>query len=116
MLLVRLGLWVLPFRVVHGMLARSLRQSKRGIPAERITWAVSAAARRIPRATCLTQALAGLLLLSRYGHAATLRLGVAKDPHGRLQAHAWLESEGRTILGDPRTDAFAPMPPLAFPR
>lgn len=84
------------------------------MPAERISWAISAAARRVPRASCLTQALAGTLLLAVHGHAATLRVGVAKDPDGRLQAHAWVESEGRTILGDPRTDAYVALPPLAL--
>lgn len=117
MLLIRLGLWLLPFRIIHRAVAARARRSATiaETSIEQITWAVAAAARRVPGASCLTQALAGTLLLAAAGHEATLRFGVTKD-EGRLRAHAWIESEGRTVLGDPRTDSFVPLPPLAMPR
>jgi hypothetical protein len=116
---VRVALSLLPFRVVHrGIAAVTRRLHGRTADArrtpERITWAVTAVAGRVPRATCLTQALAATLMLVRHGHPATLRVGVAKNDDGSLRAHAWLESGGRTILGEPVAGAFTPFPPVAL--
>lgn len=58
------------------------------------------AARVVPRATCLPQALAAESLLTRGGIAADLQIGVMKTPAGKLLAHAWVESDGRIIVGD----------------
>lgn len=117
--LVRVALSLLPFRVVHRGIAAATRRLHRSTSSAsrtpgRITWAVTAVAARIPRASCLTQALAATLLLVRHGHAATLRLGVAKNDDGTLRAHAWLESDGQAILGEPAPGAFIPFPPVAF--
>lgn len=110
---VRVALWLLPFRIVHQRVRRTRRApAPATVPVERIVWAVRAVAARVPRATCLTQALAASLLLPRHGHDATLRVGVAKDEGGRLRAHAWLESGGVTVLGEPEPGAFHAMPPL----
>jgi hypothetical protein len=115
---VRLALSLLPFRLVHRGIAAATRRLHGRAPSsvrtpERITWAVTAVAHRVPRATCLTQALAATLLLVRHGHSATLRVGVAKNDDGSLSAHAWLESGGRTILGEPAPGTFIPFPPVA---
>ena len=61
--------------------------------------AIEIAARRIPRATCLTQAIAAQLLLARYGNASTLRLGVLTSS-GQFKAHAWVEHNGGIVIGD----------------
>ena len=116
--IIRIALTLLPFRMVHRAIAAATRALRRSgamqFPADRITWAVTAVAARVPRATCLTQALAATLLLVRHGHAATLRVGVAKNDDGTLRAHAWLESGGQAILGEPAAGAFVPFPPVAF--
>lgn len=119
----RVALTLVPFRLVHRAIAAVLRRQHShailptaGPSAERIAWAVTAVAMRVPGGSCLTQAIAATLLLVRHGHAATLRLGVAKNDDGSLRAHAWVESDGRTILGDPRTEAFVALPPLASHR
>ena len=111
---VRLALWVLPFRVVHRFVRDRHVSDRMTLSADRVVRAVAAVSARVPRATCLTQALAASLLLPRYGHDATLRVGVAKDEAGRLRAHAWLESGGATILGEPEPGAFQPLPPVAL--
>ena len=111
---VRIALWVLPFRTVHAAVASRARRSTGKYSINEIVWAIGAAARRVPRATCLTQAFAAAVLFAANGHAATLRVGVAKEDNGRLRAHAWVESGGATVLGDPQSDAFVPMPPLAY--
>jgi hypothetical protein len=107
----RLALWVVPYR----FLAR-LRPAVRAVPGreasppQRIAWSVRAAGRRIPRATCLTRALAGRWLLERAGHPATLHYGWRNDADGRFRAHAWLESGGRVLIGsDEDLDAYHPL-------
>jgi hypothetical protein len=77
----RLGLWLLPFRVVSRLLDK-VQRAHVGVaaPARRIAWAIDAAARYIPAATCLPRALAARALLARHGHAAQLRIGVARVP------------------------------------
>ena len=119
--LIRLALTLLPFRLVHrGIAAAALRprrsRSRDPLTPERIARMVTAVARRVPRASCLTQALAATLLLARHGHTSTLRIGVAKNDDGTLRAHAWLESGGRTILGGSDAGEFTHLPPVALSR
>jgi len=100
---VRLLLWLLPSRLTLSV-ARSLvmvpeRPSTARPSLERIIWAIDAASRRIPQATCLTQAIAAQLLLRRYGYGARLCLGVAADGHGGFRAHAWVERDGTILIG-----------------
>jgi hypothetical protein len=109
---------LLPFRVVQrAVVARSKRSTRAdAMPAQRIAWAVATVSRYVPRATCLTQAFAGTIILAAHDHDATLRLGVAKDDDGKLRAHAWIECEGRAILGETRDESFVVLPPLRFDR
>jgi hypothetical protein len=44
--------------------------------------------------------------------ATTLRIGVARR-HDSFGAHAWLEHDGRIILGATDAVAYAPLIPLA---
>ena len=101
---IRLGLWLLPYSTFQRMLARAMerfagsRKPSR-FSADRIGWAVAAAGRYVPQATCLTQALAAQALLAAAGHPARLCIGVAKGGLGELQAHAWVESQDRIVVG-----------------
>lgn len=66
-----------------------------------IAWAIAAAARRVPwRADCLVQALAADRWLKRLGFVPEFSLGVMKDDHGDLRAHAWIRCESVTVTGD----------------
>ena len=66
----------------------------------RIQWAVSAAARRIPGATCLVRALTAAVLLQRRGLRSEVCLGVRKDPESRaFEAHAWVLCEQHVVVG-----------------
>ena len=101
---VRMGLWLLPHRLLRRILrAVTRRQARsRGTQAQpnRIAWAVMVASRYIPlTATCLPQALAAHVLLARSCHVAQLRIGVARSADGAIEAHAWLESGGRILVG-----------------
>lgn len=67
---------------------------------ERIAWAVSAAARHLPgRPGCLAQALTAQTLLASQGITSEIRFGVAAVGERGLDAHAWLEQEGRILIG-----------------
>jgi hypothetical protein len=112
----RLVLWFIPFRFARRLLSRrrtTVSRALAAIPVKRLSWAVQAAAKRIPGASCLTQALALHWLLARAGHSADLRIGVAKDAAGGFASHAWLEHEGEILIGDNgELDRYSPI--LAF--
>ena len=83
--------------------------------ADQVAWAVTAAAKRSPcGSTCLATALVGQALMWRHGHDARLRIGVRRDRNTEFGAHAWLEREGRVVVGGPRSvvDRYEPFPEL----
>ena len=94
---VRLELWLLPFGRVTRLSKRLSSETSR-VEIVRLTKTLSAASRYVPQATCLTRALAGQRLLAAQGYASRLRMGVRKDG-GHLKAHAWLEHQGRVVVG-----------------
>lgn len=112
---IRLGLWLLPFRILRrlldGMTRRLAAPRAPGhTSVDTIIWAVTVASHYIPRATCLTQGLGAQALLRGQGHAAVLHIGVARSAAGQFQAHAWVEHQGRVVLGG--TDAPLHFTPL----
>ena len=103
---VRILLWLIPFTRLMWLIERTALRSARVAPVRlredtgaTITWGVTTAARYVPRATCLTQALAAQWLFAWFGHPTLLRIGVAKGNDKALRAHAWLESDGRVVVG-----------------
>ena len=102
---VRVLLWLLPLSRLVWLVERTALRSARAAPVllddtiVTVSWAVTTAARYVPRATCLAQALAAQWLLAWFGHPTVLRIGVAKANDKSLRAHAWLESEGRVVVG-----------------
>jgi hypothetical protein len=109
---VRLGLWALPLRTVHRLLALSTPMGLRRAAMRPIGWAVGVGSAYVPHATCLTQALVAQALLRRHGLAGELRIGVGRGADGAFAAHAWVESEGEIIVGGPRDYLahFVPLP------
>jgi hypothetical protein len=102
--LVRASLSLLPFRVVRAAVTRAGQSSSPQVPGppefvDDVVWAIDTASRRVPGASCLTQALATELLLRRRGFPAVLRIGVAEKQGGKVAAHAWIESDGRVLVG-----------------
>jgi hypothetical protein len=68
---------------------------------------VHAAARRLlGDGSCLPESLVLWALLRQYGIESQLRFGVRRHA-GRLEAHAWVERDGRA-LNDGDTAAYAP--------
>lgn len=81
---------------------------------------VGIAGRHLPfPSTCLTRSLLLAWLLNRRGERADLRIGV-RMTGGALDAHAWVECDGRPVNDAPdvarRYAAFdGPLPASAFP-
>jgi hypothetical protein len=98
----RLALWTLPFRSVRRLATGRTSTSPQlaAFPVQHLSWAVQAAGRRIPGASCLTQALALQRLLARAGKRAELRIGVAKDIARGFESHAWVDFEGNVVVGN----------------
>lgn len=114
---IRLSLFLLPFQTIvrcitgfePGLGENDPRRLARSVWAVRVV-----SAHAVPRATCLTQALAVLLLVRRQGEAgAKLRLGVARDEGGRFAAHAWVEHDGRILIGAQGSGRYTRLPAFA---
>ena len=97
--LVRLGLSLFSYKHVRRCPPRRARRVAHADEIARIAWAVRVTAKRIPGATCLTQAIAGQYLLAHAGHDARIRIGVARDADGAFNAHAWLLCNDAVVLG-----------------
>lgn len=99
-----MGLRLLPFPTVRRLLTRLAKPSAASpktqlSSTDPIVWAVTVASCYIPQATCLTQALATKVLLGRRGYPTVVHIGVARSETGQFQAHAWVESKGRVVIG-----------------
>lgn len=104
----RIGLWLVPYQTVCKLLKRVKKPSRSKVEdvksVESITLSVRRASRFVPAATCLTQALVTVVMLEDVCLDATLRIGVAKSSSGKLEAHAWVESSGRIVIGGSDAD------------
>ncbi|MEM9005879.1 MAG: lasso peptide biosynthesis B2 protein [Cyanobacteria bacterium P01_F01_bin.86] len=127
--IVRLGLWLMPFRTLCNVLMRIRRPSFSSPTANRdcgdnpsspstageasdqrtptdrnvakLVWSIQVAGRYLPgRAKCLARALATQVLMNWYRYSSELRIGVDKTPAGEFRAHAWIEYQGRVIIGN----------------
>ena len=68
------------------------------------------ASRAIPgMKNCLVQAVAAEAMLIQAGYPCELRVGVAKKGPDELIAHAWVESEGRVVIGEFELDRYTPL-------
>ena len=114
---IRVGLWLLPFRTLRGLLDKAsgfhgLRETDYQ-PTDVVVWAVEVAAKYMPGfSTCLTKALAAQVLLSRRGQPVLLRIGVVRSAEGKFEAHAWVESDGRVVIGGYELERYTPLAAL----
>lgn len=97
---VRLALWILPYRTVLKLFgspkARGARPASYAVSTLRTAdWVGRTALGDKP---CLTQALAARWLLGRAGFDADLKIGARREA-SEFKAHAWLEMNGRVVLG-----------------
>ncbi len=82
-----------------------------GISKEKIIWAIeSVSAHSRFAENCLSKALVAQALFLESGHASELYIGVSKNPSASLEAHAWMESGGRVVLGESqKKEHFVPI-------
>ena len=66
---------------------------------KRLEWLVGVAGRHVVPVPCLTRAIALARILGERGVKADVRLGVRRID-GRLDAHAWVELDGRPVNDD----------------
>lgn len=106
---VRIGLWILPFQSVRSLLSRMNRESVTAVEGNEwdkvreIVRSVKLMSRYLPAATCLVQALVVISLLEQAGLPGLLRIGVVRTGN-KLEAHAWVESLGRVVIGGTDVD------------
>lgn len=108
-LLARCFAVVLATRLLLTLLSYRRMQAWRSVVGERppapreeretVAWGVERAARLVPGATCLTQALAAQYLLARRGFSSRVRIGVALKAGTTVTAHAWLTSGDSVVIG-----------------
>jgi hypothetical protein len=107
----RLALLVVPWGRIAGSSApdRDVVASARGEGARKadegsviplVSWAIGVCTRRLPWATCLSNALAVRWLLARRGIAASIELGTYDEAGGVPHFHARVLCEGREIAGE----------------
>ena len=104
---VKVGLYLLPFNRLRGWMAHPGQLYEKPTTFEEMRATLLAIGRISQflaplRINCLPQALVGHRLLRQQGFDVQLKIGVARNPGDRLAAHAWLEYQGRVILGDLR--------------
>ena len=117
LVVIRMGLWLLPFRTLRRLLSKATQAPPRKqqkadrFCAERVARAVAVASHHVPGVgdptkTCLTQALATQVLLTRRGHQTSLQIGVARGEEDQFQAHAWLECGGKVVIGGSELERY----------
>lgn len=119
MLVVKLALFLLPFRQVRrwAECGRLTTPEQPGSADEivRVVYAVERIGHALSRlgTNCLPQALVACRLIRKKGYDVTLKIGVRKVAGNGLAAHAWLVHGDRVILGDlPSLGRFRPFPRL----
>jgi hypothetical protein len=112
---IRAALSLLPFRTVQRLTTRPPTRIRADASSDRdVAIAVMRAGRVVSRATCLTQALAAHRMLVRRGRPAVLRIGVARGD--AFEAHAWVECDGETVIGEHEPGRFVPLYDWSEPR
>ena len=115
---IRLGFRMLSFENLRRRLAK-WSEPRTGTAPEpdfvsKAAWAVRTASRKIPSTqTCLFQALALRVLLGRHSIPCALHIGVGRNEQSDFKAHAWVECEGKIVIGETHDLAdYTPLPPL----
>jgi len=113
---VQLALGRLRFVTLHRLVTRGGRSGVRlscdRVVADQVVWAVTVAGRYVPGpTTCLSRALTVQGMLARLGYPSRLHVGVVRGKHGEVEGHAWVECEGRILIGGTASEIgnFSPL-------
>jgi Transglutaminase-like superfamily len=99
---IRLGLDLFPFSTLRKLVFKLtflFHGLEKDFSEEYLVWSVAVVSPYVPKTTCLAQALAAQFLLQQAGHQARLHIGVEEPRKGSLKAHAWVESQGKILIG-----------------
>ena len=102
---IRLGLLLLPFRQLQDLILKAHRLKFLAVIApEASIGAIALAVHRSGKYSpgevkCLAKALTTAVLMSIYDFPHQIKIGVAKGEDNRLEAHAWVEWEGKVVVG-----------------
>ena len=103
LMLIRLGLFLLPFQTLKKILGKVSQIGKptnSQITTRSIAQVINRSSRFSPGTVlCLAKALATDTLMNIYGFPCQLHIGVAKGQDNNLEAHAWVEAEGKVVVG-----------------
>lgn len=101
--MVRIMVWMFSFPVVQSKVQKKASRydpdAKHPVARVKLRIMIMQAARFVPRATCLIQALAGYIMFSKYGYNTSIKIGVLAE-NGEFEAHAWLEQDEKVVLGE----------------
>jgi hypothetical protein len=103
--IVRLAMWCVPFGTLrHRLDARRNSLARRGVASRRgdlsrVVRQLNLASRFVPLCNCLVRALVAEQLLAESGHTSLLRYGMSGATDSGSTAHAWIECEGRVLVG-----------------
>jgi hypothetical protein len=117
---VRVGFLFLKFPTIQQILTRfgQSRPDKSKYPVisiERIVWCVEVSTQLSPGgAKCLARALTVHALMQRQGYAPKLQIGVLTRPPEKFEAHAWIEYQGKVVIGGdlPNLDKCSVLDPI----
>jgi len=119
LLIIRMAVKLFPLQRVLAYLKRfqtSEFLEKSEVSLSQIVWSIRAVGRYLPGGgNCLVQALTGQFMLVRRGYEAQIQIGVTRE-NGEFQAHAWVEYQGRTIIGAAGVSQYTPFPSLELTR
>ena len=102
-LTVRIGLTVLSMKAVRrAFMPKEVTGELDPDAAEEVIWSVKRAAKIVPFASCLTQAMASQIMLARRNYPSVLHVGARRAEDGTFTAHAWLEGGGMLLIGGTR--------------
>lgn len=103
-------------RIIKQVSHRSQRHAVNPPPANLISWAVDVASRLVPGGGhCLSKALTAQILLIRRGYLTKIHYGAKRSNNDDFIAHAWLECEGRIIIGGNNSNHFKSLSPRTAP-
>jgi hypothetical protein len=102
LVVIRITLTARSYRPVLARIKRTGVRDGPGVPLPILAWAVELMAPLVPRASCLTQALALRYLAAREGEECTIRIGVRQKPGEAFDAHAWVLAGDAVMIGGQR--------------
>ena len=110
----RIGLLIVPLKLIQqfsdSVTPKSSKPKTNIISSEKISWCVKTVGNYIfgPK-SCLPLALAAEVLLKENGYPAIINIGVYKGDEIKLEGHAWVESEGKIIVGEETMQYYTPL-------